>query len=53
MFICVSTNPAIDKKLAAASFQRGRANRIRTSESFPGGKSTHVAMVLKTLGESP
>jgi len=53
MFICVSPNPAIDKRLTAASFMRGRINRIRTSESFPGGKSTHVAMVLKTLGASP
>lgn len=53
MFICVSLNPAVDKRLTAASFERGRINRMGTSESFPGGKSTHVAMVLKTLGESP
>jgi 1-phosphofructokinase family hexose kinase len=53
MFICVSPNPAIDKRLTAVSFQRGRINRMRTSESLPGGKSTHVAMVLKTLGENP
>ena len=53
MFICVSINPAVDKRLTAASFQRGKINRVRTSDSFPGGKSVHVAMVLKTLGESP
>ena len=53
MFICVSINPAIDKRLTAASFQRGKINRILASDSFPGGKSTHVAMVLKTLGGSP
>jgi 1-phosphofructokinase family hexose kinase len=53
MFLCISLNPAIDKRLTTASFQRGRLNRMRTSESFPGGKATHVAMVLKTLGEDP
>lgn len=53
MFICVTSNPAIDKRLTAASFRRGGINRVRDSESFPGGKSTHVAMVLKTLGAAP
>jgi 1-phosphofructokinase family hexose kinase len=27
--------------------------RAHTAQSFPGGKSTHVAMVLRTLGETP
>ncbi len=50
MFICVSPNPAIDKRLLAASIVRGGVNRVKSAESFPGGKSTHVAMVLRTLG---
>ena len=53
MFICVSPNPAIDKRLHLASFVPGQVNRARTSQGFAGGKATHVAMVLRTLGELP
>jgi 1-phosphofructokinase family hexose kinase len=53
MFICVSPNPAIDKRLALASLVRGGVNRVKSAQSFPGGKSTHVAMVLRTLGAEP
>jgi 1-phosphofructokinase family hexose kinase len=53
MFLCVSPNPAIDKRLTVPSLLRGSVNRVRTAKSFPGGKSAHVAMVLRTLGEEP
>jgi 1-phosphofructokinase family hexose kinase len=53
MFLCVSLNPAIDKRLRMTSLGRGHVNRVRTVQSFPGGKSVHVAMVLQTLGERP
>jgi 1-phosphofructokinase family hexose kinase len=53
MFLCVSPNPAIDKRLTMSSLLRGRVNRVRAMQSFPGGKSTHVAMVLHTLGGAP
>jgi len=53
MFLCVSPNPAIDKRLALPSFAPGEVMRAQTAQSFPGGKSTHVAMVLRTLGEAP
>jgi 1-phosphofructokinase family hexose kinase len=53
MFLCVSPNPAIDKRLTLTLLQRARVNRARAVENFPGGKSTHVAMVLRTLGASP
>jgi fructose-1-phosphate kinase PfkB-like protein len=53
MFLCVSLNPAIDKRLVLPSLLRGRVNRVRTLQSFPGGKSAHVAMVLHTLGARP
>src|ERR1700742_2413972 len=53
MFLCVSPNPAIDKRIRAASFAAGVINRATSVEAFPGGKSTHVAMVLCTLGETP
>jgi 1-phosphofructokinase family hexose kinase len=53
MFICVSLNPAIDKRLTLPSLIPGRVLRVQEVRSFPGGKSTHVAMVLHTLGEAP
>jgi 1-phosphofructokinase family hexose kinase len=53
MFLCVSPNPAIDKRLTLTLLQRARVNRAREVQNFPGGKSTHVAMVLRTLGVSP
>jgi 1-phosphofructokinase family hexose kinase len=53
MFLCVSPNPAIDKRLRVESLQRARVNRANAAQSFAGGKAAHVAMVLRTLGESP
>jgi hypothetical protein len=53
MFLCISSNPAIDKRLAVPSLVRGHVNRVRSAQGFPGGKSVHVAMVLQTLGAKP
>jgi 1-phosphofructokinase family hexose kinase len=53
MFLCVSPNPAIDKRLTLTVLEHARVNRARAVQNFPGGKSTHVAMVLRTLGGSP
>ncbi len=53
MFLCVSPNPGIDKRLAIPALVAGQIHRVRTVQSFPGGKATHVAMVLRTLGEAP
>jgi tagatose 6-phosphate kinase len=53
MFICVSPNPAIDKRLKVPRLVPGQVNRACTAQALPGGKSAHVAMVLRTLGESP
>jgi len=53
MFLCVSPNPAIDKHITLRVLIPGEIHRARTVESFPGGKSTHVAMVLKALGAEP
>lgn len=53
MLLCVSLNPAIDKRLILPSLSRGHVNRVRTLQSFPGGKSAHVAMLLHTLGGKP
>lgn len=53
MFICVSLNPGIDKRLRVSSLVSGQVHRAQTVQSFPGGKAAHVAMVLRTLGEAP
>ncbi|HET9801634.1 MAG TPA: 1-phosphofructokinase family hexose kinase [Candidatus Acidoferrum sp.] len=53
MFLCVSPNPAIDKRITLPTLVAGGIHRARTVQSFPGGKSTHVAMVLKALGVEP
>ncbi|MBS1841694.1 MAG: 1-phosphofructokinase family hexose kinase [Acidobacteria bacterium] len=53
MFLCVSPNPAIDKRLTIPTLLAGEIHRARSVHSFPGGKATHVAMVLRTLGETP
>ena len=53
-FLCVSANPAIDKRVRLAGpFVAGKVNRAGNVERFAGGKATHVAMVLRTLGELP
>jgi len=50
MFLCVSPNPAIDKRMALPVLTPGEIHRAKTVQAFPGGKSTHVAMALKALG---
>ncbi len=49
----MSLNPAIDTRLNCELFERGRVNRAISATPEPGGKSLHVAMVLRTLGADP
>lgn len=53
MFVCVSLNPAVDKRLRLARLQPGRVNRATEVSPAPGGKAAHVAMVLRSLGADP
>jgi 1-phosphofructokinase family hexose kinase len=53
VFLCVSLNPAIDKRLRLERLQLGRVNRAVEVTPAPGGKAAHVAMVLRTLGADP
>jgi len=53
MFLCVSLNPAVDKRLRLGRLQVGNVNRASDAHPAPGGKAAHVAMVLKTLGADP
>jgi len=48
--VCVSANPAIDRRLRLDSFAVGRVNRAKCAESFAGGKAAHVAMAARALG---
>jgi 1-phosphofructokinase family hexose kinase len=53
VFLCVSLNPAIDKRMKLERLNRGRVNRAIEVTPAPGGKAAHVAMVLRTLGADP
>ncbi len=53
MFLCVSLNPAVDKRLRLERLQLGGVNRVNEAIPAPGGKAAHVAMTLKTLGADP
>jgi 1-phosphofructokinase family hexose kinase len=48
--VCVSANPALDRRLHVPSLALGEVNRARTAVVMPGGKSAHVAMAAKALG---
>jgi 1-phosphofructokinase family hexose kinase len=53
MFLCVSLNPGVDKRLRLQQLRVGQVNRATEVQSAPGGKAAHVAMVLRTLGADP
>ena len=53
MLLCVSLNPAIDRRLQMSRLLVGSVNRTCKADAAPGGKATHVAMVLQTLGAAP
>lgn len=53
MFLCVSLNPGVDKRLRLQQLRVGQVNRATEVQPAPGGKAAHVAMVLKTLGADP
>ncbi|MFL6208627.1 MAG: 1-phosphofructokinase family hexose kinase [Pyrinomonadaceae bacterium] len=50
MLICVSANPAIDRRLRIDSIAVGGVNRALSAQPFPGGKAAHVAMAAHALG---
>jgi 1-phosphofructokinase family hexose kinase len=49
MLICVSANPAIDRRLRLENIAVGGVNRAVSAQPFPGGKAAHVAMVARAL----
>jgi len=50
MLVCISANPAIDRRLRLEQVAVGEINRALSVQPFPGGKAAHVAMVAKALG---
>jgi tagatose 6-phosphate kinase len=53
MFLCVSQNPAVDKRVLLDELKPGQIHRVKSARAYAGGKAAHVAMTLRTLGESP
>lgn len=51
MIICVSANPAIDRRLRLDKLTNGSVNRAASACPLPGGKAAHVAMAAAALGE--
>jgi 1-phosphofructokinase family hexose kinase len=51
MIICVSANPAIDRRLLLGRLKLGAVNRASSVCPLPGGKAAHVAMAAAALGE--
>lgn len=51
MIICVSANPAIDRRVRLKKLVPGAVNRAVSAGSFAGGKAAHVAMAAHALGE--
>jgi 1-phosphofructokinase family hexose kinase len=50
IIVCVSANPALDRRLHVPALALGEVNRARTAVTMPGGKSAHVAMAAMALG---
>src|SRR6202044_3750166 len=48
--VCVSANPAMDRRVYVDSLISGEVNRGRNSLAMPGGKAAHVAMAARSLG---
>jgi 1-phosphofructokinase family hexose kinase len=51
MILCISANPAIDRRLRLERLIAGQVNRAQSAEAAPGGKAAHVAMAAHALGE--
>ncbi len=47
--VCVSANPAMDRRLRVASLAIGEINRAQSAHGFAGGKAAHVAMAARAL----
>jgi 1-phosphofructokinase family hexose kinase len=51
--VCVSANPAMDRRLFMESLAVGEINRAKSAQGFAGGKAAHVAMAARALEAQP
>src|ERR1700683_3141394 len=51
--VCVSANPAMDRRLRMQSLAVGEINRAHSAQGLAGGKAAHVAMATLALGAKP
>src|SRR5690242_280381 len=49
MLVCISANPAIDRRMRLDHLAVGEINRALAARPLPSGKAAHVAMVAKAL----
>ncbi len=50
LIVCVSINPALDRRLILSTLKLGAVNRAHSAEGAPGGKAAHVALAARSLG---
>jgi len=48
--ICISANPALDRRIHLSKLSVGKVNRAHSAQALPGGKAAHVAMAARALG---
>jgi 1-phosphofructokinase family hexose kinase len=51
--VCVSANPAMDRRLFVESMNVGEINRARSAQGLAGGKAAHVAIAARALDARP
>src|SRR5277367_5815011 len=51
--VCVSANPAMDRRLFVESMTVGEINRAKSAQGLAGGKAAHVAMATRALEAQP
>ena len=51
--VCLSANPAMDRRLRMASLAVGEINRAISAQGLAGGKAAHVAMAARALEAQP
>jgi 1-phosphofructokinase family hexose kinase len=51
--VCVSANPAMDRRLLLESLALGEINRAKSAQGLAGGKAAHVAMAARALDALP
>ena len=51
--VCLSANPAMDRRLRMESLAVGEINRAKSAQGLAGGKAAHVAMAARALDAQP